>query len=53
MFSFYKKIVPDFCSLVALLFELLYKNLKLNWSEECDKNFELLKEKIQKSPVLI
>ena len=53
MCSFYKKFVPDYSNLVAPLFELLRKNAKLIWSEECNKNFELLKEKLQKSPVLI
>ena len=53
MCSFYKKFVPDYSNLVAPLFELLHKNSKFIWSEECNKNFELLKEKLQKSPVLI
>ena len=53
MCSFYKKFVPDYSNLVAPLFELLRKNAKFIWSEECNKNFGLLKEKLQKSPVLI
>ena len=51
--SFYKKFVPGYSNLVAPLFELLHKNTKFIWSEKCNKNFELLKEKLQKSPVLI
>ena len=53
MCSFYKKLVPDYSNLVAPLFELLHKNSKFIWSEECNKNFKLLKEKLQKSPALI
>ena len=53
MCSFYKKFVPDYSNLVAPLFELLHKNSKFIWSEECNKNFKLLKEKLQKSPALI
>ena len=53
MCSIYKKFVPDYFNLVAPLFELWHKNAKFILSEECNKNFELLKEKLQKSPVLI
>ena len=53
MCSFYIKFVPDYSNFVARLFELLHKSTKFIWSEECNKNFELLKEKLQKSPVLI
>ena len=53
MCSFYKKFVPDYSDLVAPLFELSHKNTKFIWSEECNKNFELLKGKLQKPPVLI
>ena len=53
MCSFYIKFVPDYSNFVACLFEILYKNTKFICSEECNKNFELLKEKLQKSPVLI
>ena len=52
MCSFYKKIVPGYSNLVGPLFELLHKHSKFIWSEECNKNFELLKEILQKSPVL-
>ena len=51
MCNFYKKFVPDYSNLVVPLFELLHKNFI--WSEECNKNFEFLKEKMQKSPLLI
>ena len=53
MYSFYKKFVPAYSNLVAPLFELLRKNTNFFWSEECNKNFELLKETLQKSLVLI
>ena len=50
MCSFYKKFVPI---LLAPLFELLHKNTKFIWTEKYNKNFELLKGKLQKPPVLI
>ena len=50
MCGFYKKFIPDNFNLAAPLLELLYKHSKFIWSEECNKNFELLKEKLQKSP---
>ena len=53
MCSFYKKFVPGYSNLVAPLFELLHKNTKFIWSEECNKNFELIKQKLQKSLALI
>ena len=53
MCSFYKKFVPEYSNLVAPLFELLRKTTKFIWSEECNTNFELLKEKLPKLPVLI
>ena len=53
MCSFHKKFVPDCSNLVGALFELLRKNTKFIWSEKGNKNYELLKEKLQKSPVLI
>ena len=43
MCSFCKKFVPDNLNLAAPLFDS-----KFIWSEECNKNFELLKEKPQK-----
>ena len=48
MCSFYNKFVPDCSNLVAPLFERFLKNTKFIWSEECNKNFELLEEKTAK-----
>eukprot|EP00061_Rhincodon_typus_P010648 g35114.t1 len=41
--GFYRKFVPNFSSMVAPLMDLLKKNTKFRWTEQCQEAFESLK----------
>ncbi|XP_059506800.1 uncharacterized protein LOC132210482 [Stegostoma tigrinum] len=49
---FYQKFVPIFSSVVAMLMDLLKKNTKFWWTEQCQEAFENLKAVITTAPVL-
>ncbi|XP_073030793.1 uncharacterized protein [Primulina eburnea] len=49
----YRKFVEGFSSIAMPLTKLTQKNSKFNWSEECEKSFQTLKEKLASTPVLV
>ncbi|XP_073041822.1 uncharacterized protein [Primulina eburnea] len=51
--GYYRKFVEGFSSIATPLTKLTQKNSKFNWSEECEKSFQTLKEKLASTPVLI
>ncbi|XP_073017937.1 uncharacterized protein [Primulina eburnea] len=51
--SYYRKFVEGFSSIATPLTKLTQKNSKFNWSEECEKSFQTLKEKLASTPVLV
>ncbi|XP_073041797.1 uncharacterized protein [Primulina eburnea] len=51
--GYYLKFVEGFSSIATPLTKLTQKNSKFNWSEECEKSFQTLKEKLASTPVLV
>lgn len=51
-FSWYRRFVPDFSSIIAPITALLRKNIKFVWTEECNKSFRHLKECLVSAPIL-
>ena len=50
--GYYRKFVPHFSDIARLLTQLTRKNEGFNWSTECDKCFHILKDYLQKAPIL-
>ncbi|XP_075473363.1 putative mitochondrial protein AtMg00860 [Primulina tabacum] len=51
--GYYRKFVEWFSSIAVPLTKLTQKNAKFTWSEDCEKSFHTLKEKLASTPVLI
>ena len=51
--NFYRRFVPRFADISQPLTALTRKNVKFVWSEDCEKAFSTLKEKLTKPPVLV
>ena len=52
MAGFYRKFCQNFSQVVAPLTDLLKKNRKFVWSDECQRAFEKIKSMLSRSPVL-
>jgi hypothetical protein len=50
--NYYQKFVKDYNSIAAPLNNLLREDVAWNWSEECQKAFDLIKEKMTQAPIL-
>lgn len=50
--AWYRRFIPDFSSKTAPLHALKKKEAKWNWTEECQRSFELIKDELTKAPVL-
>ena len=53
MCGFYRKHVPGFARIATPLTNLTKKNAPFDWTENCSKAFEALKEKLTHAPVLV
>ena len=53
MAGFYRKFCRNFSDVVACLTDLLGKNVKFQWTQNCQKAFDRIKSMLQSSPVLI
>ncbi|XP_073024371.1 uncharacterized protein [Primulina eburnea] len=51
--GYYRKFVEGLSSIAVPLTKLTQKNSKFTWSEDCEKSFQTLKEKLASTPVLI
>ena len=52
MVGWYRRFIPNFSTIAAPLYNLTKKNVKWNWSEECDIAFRTLCDIITTHPVL-
>ena len=50
--GYYRKFVPCFSNIARPLTQLTSKNEGFNWSTECDKCFDMLKNYLQEAPIL-
>ena len=50
--GYYRKFVPKFADIARPLTNLTKQNVKFEWSEKCQKTFQLLKDMLFKEPVL-
>lgn len=50
--SYYRKFVQKFADIAKPLNRLCEKAVRFQWTEECDKSFQLLKEKLISTPIL-
>nr|BAL46523.1 hypothetical protein [Gentiana scabra x Gentiana triflora] len=50
--GYYRKFVQDFSKIATPLTRLTQKNIKFEWSKECEEAFQTLKDKLTVAPVL-
>ena len=50
--SYYRRFVEKFSSIAVPLTKLTQKSAKFQWSDACERSFQLLKEKLTLAPVL-
>jgi hypothetical protein len=53
MSSYYRKFIPNYSKITEPINRLLKKNCKFIWSEECERNFQLLKSLLINTPILV
>ena len=51
--GYYQRFIENFSKIVKPMTELLKKDTKFIWTEECEASFQDLKERLVTSPVLI
>ena len=51
--GYYRRFIENFSQIVKPMMELLKKDTKFIWTEECEASFQDLKERLVASPVLI
>ncbi|BHF82042.1 hypothetical protein SprV_0802517800 [Sparganum proliferum] len=51
--SYYRRFIKDYTNIAALLHRLTQKEKKFKWTAECDGSFQLLKDSLCTSPVLV
>jgi hypothetical protein len=52
MVGWYRRFIPNFSTIAAPLYNLTKKNVKWNWTDECELAFRTLIDIITKQPVL-
>ena len=50
--NYYHRFIPAFVDLMHPIQKLLEKNVKFEWTEECDKAFRTAKETLMRDPIL-
>jgi len=52
LFNFWRKFVPSYSRTSFHMRQLLRKDVKFQWTNECDKELQYLKEALTKPPIL-
>ena len=52
LLNYYRQFIPSFSDLMHPIQKLLKKNIKFEWTEECDKAFKAAKETLMRDPIL-
>ena len=52
LLNYYHRFIPSFLDLMHPIQKLLKKNVKFEWTEECDKAFKTAKERLIRDPIL-
>ena len=50
--NYYRRSIPAFSDLMQPIQKLLKKNVKFEWTEECDAAFKMAKETLMRDPIL-
>ena len=50
--GYYRRSVDEFASIASLLTTLTQKNVKFELSEECERSFQILKDRLTSAPML-
>ena len=50
--GYYRKFVSRFADISWILTKLTCKDAEFNWTSECEKCFHMLKDYLQKAPIL-
>jgi hypothetical protein len=50
--NYYRKFVKDFSSIAAPMYNLLKKDVKFIWTQECEEAFQLLKSFLMSQPII-
>ncbi|CAC5403419.1 Retrovirus-related Pol polyprotein from transposon gypsy,Retrovirus-related Pol polyprotein from transposon 297,Retrovirus-related Pol polyprotein from transposon 17.6 [Mytilus coruscus] len=53
MANYYRKFVKDYACIATPLTSLLKKNMKFNWTLECQRAFDTLKNALTSAPILV
>ena len=51
--GYYRRFIENFSKIAKPMTELLKKDTKFNWTEECEASFQKLKKRLVTAPVLI
>ena len=51
--GYYRKFIPKYSDIAKPLTELTKQDVPFQWTEQCQKSFELLKEYLLKEPILV
>lgn len=51
--GYYKKFIKGYAQITAPLEKLMKKDIKYKWTEECQHNFDILKEKMVTTLILV
>ena len=49
---YYRRFVQDFSIIASPMIKLLRKDVRYRWTPECQRSFEILKERLTTAPVL-
>ena len=53
MVGYYRRFIASFASIAKPLTRLLKKDIKFQWTEDCQEAFEMLKRRVTEAPVLV